>query len=134
MLTLLLGLIVLVFWLGLLPFLVPYIGLLILLIWVILGFPFWNFLFSSSNGLVIDCSVRRLLDHMFGLAVLFRFPLFLFQRELKFDMGANSLAVWLERLGNFLGGLARFLPLSGWFSFIQASSSWLESVLSWADF
>ena len=37
---------------------------------------------------------------MYGLAVLFRFPLFLFQRELKFDMGANLLAVWLERLGS----------------------------------
>ena len=48
---------------------------------------------------------------MFGLDVLFQFPLFLFQRELKFDMGANSLAVWLERLGNFLVVWLGFCPV-----------------------
>ena len=48
---------------------------------------------------------------MFGLAVLFRFPLFLFQRELKFDMGANLLTVWLERLGSFLVDWLGFCPV-----------------------
>ena len=44
MLTLLLGPIVLVFWLGSLPFWAPYIGHLALLIWVILGSPFLELL------------------------------------------------------------------------------------------
>ena len=42
-LTFLLGPIVLVFWLGSLPFLVLCTGHLVLLTWVILGSPFWNF-------------------------------------------------------------------------------------------
>ena len=41
---------------------------------------------------------------MFGLVVLFRFPLFLFQREWKFDMGVNLSAVLLGRWVSFLVG------------------------------
>ena len=100
----LLGPIVLVFWLGSPPFLVLYTGPLVLLTWVILGFPFWNFLSFSSNGLVTDCLVKRLLDLMFGLVVPFRFPLFLCQRELKFDMGASLLVVLVSALGKLPGG------------------------------
>ena len=62
---------------------VPYTGLLVLLTWVILGSPVWNFLFSLSNGLVTGCLVRRLQDLMLELVVLFYFLLFLCQRELK---------------------------------------------------
>ena len=58
MLTFLLGLIVLVFWSGSLPFQVPHIGLLALLTWVTLGSPFWSFLSFSSNGLDTDCLVK----------------------------------------------------------------------------
>ena len=41
---------------------------------------------------------------MFVLVVLFWFPLFLFQRELKFDMGVSLLAVLLGRWVSFLVG------------------------------
>ena len=92
---LLLGLIVLVFWFDSLPFLILCTGQVVLMIWVILGFLSWNFLSFSSNGLVTVCLVKRLPDLMFGLVVLFLFPLFLLQREWKFDMGANFLAVLL---------------------------------------
>ena len=90
-LTFLLGLMVLVFWLGSLPFLVPYTGLLVLLTWVILGSPFWSFLSFSSNGLDTDCLMKRLLDLILGLVVLFYFLLFLCQRELKYDMVVSLL-------------------------------------------
>ena len=95
MMTFLLGLIVFPYWLGLLPFLVDYTGLPVLLIWVMMGSPFWSFSYFSNSGLVTGCLVRRLLDHIFELVVLFRFPLFLFQREWKFDMGVSLSAVWL---------------------------------------
>ena len=72
--------------------------------WVILGSPFWNFLSFLSNGLVTDCLEKRLLDHMFVLVVPFRFPLFLFQREWKFDMGVSLSAVLSGRWVNFLVG------------------------------
>ena len=68
------------------------------------GFPFWNYLSFLSNGLVTDCLVKRLQDRMFVLAVLFRFPLFLFQRDLKFDMGVSLSAVLLGRWVSCLVG------------------------------
>ena len=72
------------------------IGLWILLTWVILEFLFWRSLSFSSNGLVIGCSVKRLLGHMCEPTVLFLFPLCLFQRESKFDMAVSISVVWLE--------------------------------------
>ena len=54
--------------------------------------------------------MKRLLDLMFGLVVLFRFPLFLFQREWKFDMGVNFISSLVRALGKLPGGLGRFLP------------------------
>ena len=51
------------------------------------------------------------------LAVQFRFPLFLFQKELKFDMGANLLAFLLGLLGNSWW-IGLVFALSGWFSLI----------------
>ena len=65
-LTLLLCLTVLVFWLGSPLFLILYIGLLVLLV-----FPFWNFLSFLSNGLDTDCLVKRLRGLMSGLTVPF---------------------------------------------------------------
>ena len=47
----LLGLTVLVFWLGSLPFLVLCTGHLVLLTWVMMGSPFWNFSYFSNSGL-----------------------------------------------------------------------------------
>ena len=46
---------------------------------------------KHACGLDTDCSVKRLLDLMSGLAVLFYFPLFLCQKELKFGVGVSSL-------------------------------------------
>ena len=83
---------------------------LALLTWVILGSPSWSFLSFSSNGLDTDCLVKRLLDLMLGLVVLFHFLLFLCQRELKYDMGANFLVAQFVRLVSYLVGLGRFLP------------------------
>ena len=57
------------------------------------GIFFWNFSSFSNSGLLTGCLVRRLLDLMFELVVLFRFPLFLFQRDWKFDMGVSLSAV-----------------------------------------
>ena len=111
MLIFVLGPIVLVFWLGLLPFLVGYIGLPVLLIWVTMGSPFWNFSYFLNSGLVIGCLVRRLLDLTFELVVQFRFPLFLFQRKWKFDMGCQFISSLVRALGKLPGGgLGRFLP------------------------
>ena len=57
-----------------------------------------------SNGLDTDCLVKKLLDLMFVLVVLFWFPLFLFQRELKFDMGVSLSAILSGRWVSFLVG------------------------------
>ena len=70
--------------------LVPIIGQRVLMTWAILGFLFWNFLSYLRNGLDIGCSVKRLPDLMLGLTVLFWFPVFLCQRESKFDMVVSS--------------------------------------------
>ena len=60
------------------------------------GVSFWNFLSFSSNGVDIGCSVKRLQGLMLGLTVIFWFPLFLCQREFKFDMVVSSSVVWFE--------------------------------------
>ena len=65
---------------------------------------FWNISSFSNSGLVTGCLVKRLLDLMFELVVLFWFPLFLFQREWKFDMGVSLSAVLLGRWVSFLVG------------------------------
>ena len=102
--TFLLGPIVLLYWLGSLPFLVFCTGLPVLLIWVTMGFPFWNFSSCLNSGLATGFLVKRWLDLMFGLVVHFRFPLFLFQREWKFGTGVSFSAVLLERWVDFLEG------------------------------
>ena len=61
-----------------------------------------------SNGLDTVCLVKKLLDRMSGLVVLFYFPLFLFQREFKYDMDASSLVVLCVPLLNYLVGLVGF--------------------------
>ena len=53
-------------------------------------------------GLVTVCLVKRLLDLMSELVVLFWFPLCLSQRESKFDMGVSFSAVWSERWVSWL--------------------------------
>ena len=62
--------------------LVPCIGLLVLMIWVIWE-SFWNFLSCLSNGLDTSCFVERLHDRMYVLTALFQFLLCLFQKESK---------------------------------------------------
>ena len=109
-LTFLLGPIVLLFWLGSLPFLVLYTGLPILLIWVMMGSPFWNFLSFLSNGLVTDCLVKRLLDHMFGLVVLFWFPSVPVSEGIEIRHGCQFISSLVRALGKLPGGLGRFLP------------------------
>ena len=52
--------------------------------------------------------MKKLLDRMSGLVVLFYFPLFLFQRELNYDMDASSLVVKCVPLLNYLVGLVGF--------------------------
>ena len=47
---------------------------------------------------------------MFWLIVLFRFPLFLCLRELKFDMVVSSSVVLVRALTKLPGGIGRFLP------------------------
>ena len=68
----------------------------------ILVVPIWRFLSFSSNGLVMDCSVKRSLGRMCELMVPFIFPLFLCQRELKLDMVVNSSVVWFGLWPSFL--------------------------------
>ena len=58
-LILLPGLTVLASCASLLLFLGPYIGLLVLLTWAILGSLVWSFLSFLRNGLDTDCSVKR---------------------------------------------------------------------------
>ena len=53
-------------------------------------------------------SEKGLLDLMFELVVLFYFLLFLCQRELKHDMGANFLVAWFVRLLSYLVDLVGF--------------------------
>ena len=48
--------------------------------------------------------------HVMGLIVPFRFPLFLCQRELKFDMVVSSSVAWLRTLAKFPGGMGGLLP------------------------
>ena len=48
----------------------PCIGRWVLRTWVILGFPIWNFLSYSSNGLVTGCPMKRLLGLTCVLIVL----------------------------------------------------------------
>ena len=54
--------------------------------------------------------MKRLPDLMFGLVVLFRFLLFLSQRESKFDMGVSLSAVLLGRWVSFLVGWVDSCP------------------------
>ena len=99
-----LGLIVCLFWLGLLPFLVDFTGLLVLLISVMMGSPFWSFSSFLNSGLGTGCLVSWLPGLILELVVLFWFPLCLFQREWKFDMAVGLLAVWSGRWVDFLVG------------------------------
>ena len=70
---------------------------------------------------------------MSGLAVLFYFPLFLSQGELKFGMVAKFLSSLVRALAKLPGGLDRFLPCTLRFSCVQVKASWKESVFSWFD-
>ena len=57
------------------------------------GVSFGEVLSFSSNGLAIDCSMKRLFGLTCELTVLFWFPLCLCQRELKFDMVVSTSVV-----------------------------------------
>ena len=61
-----------------------------------------------SYGLDTDCLMKWLVVLMFELTVLFYFPLFLSQRELKFGMVANFLVALFAQLPSFLEGLVDF--------------------------
>ena len=52
--------------------------------------------------------MKKLLDLMLGLVVLFHFLLFLCQRELKYDMGVNFLVACFVRLVSYLEDLVGF--------------------------
>ena len=113
--------------------LVPCIGQWVLRIWVISGFLFLSFLSFSSNGLDIGCSVKRLPDLMLGRTVPFRFPLFLWQRELKFDMvvilSVGGFQLWPSCLVVLVGSYPVGLAL-----IVSVTTPWLESVFVWAYF
>ena len=107
---LLLGLTVLVFWLGSPPFLLLCTGLLELLIYVILGFPSWNFLSFLSNGLDTGCSVKRRLGPMFELNRPILIPSVPVSEGIEIRHGCQFLSSLLRALGKLPGGLGRFLP------------------------
>ena len=72
------------------------IGLLTMWTLVTLAFLSWRSLPFSSNGLAIDCSLKRLPGLVQGPIVQFLFLLCLFQKESKFDKDVSSSAAWLE--------------------------------------
>ena len=64
-----------------------------------------------------------------GWTSYFQFPLFLFQREWKFDMGVSLSAVFLGRWVSWPVVWAGSC-LSGWYSPVQAASFRVESMFS----
>ena len=64
------------------------------------GISFWNFLYFLSNGLVTDCLVKRLPDLMYGLAVLFRFPLVPVSEGIEIRHGCQFISSLVGALGS----------------------------------
>ena len=67
------------------------------------GISFLELLILFEQWLDTDCLGKRLPDLILRLVVLFYFLLFLCQRELKYDMGANSSVAQYVHLQSYLG-------------------------------
>ena len=110
MMTLLLGLTVLVFWLGSHLFLILYTGLLLLLILVILVFPFLELLIlfeqSAGHRLLSEKVTRpRVRAHRPILI-----PSVPVSEGLEIRHGCQVLSSLIRALAKLSGGLGRFLP------------------------
>ena len=104
---------ILVFWLGFALLLVPYTGLLVLLTWVILGFPFWNFLsfFEQWAGHRLLSQKKVTRPHVrAGRPILL--PSVPVSEGIEIRRGCQFLSCLVRALAKLPGGLGRFLPCS----------------------
>ena len=74
------------------------------------GISFLELLIFSSNGLDTDCLVKRLLDLMLELVVLFYFPSVPVSEGIEIRHGCQFLSSLIRALAKLPGGLGRFLP------------------------